>query len=170
MLSGILALALCAGAPAAEAAPTATAPLVGAGGEDHGVATLTQAPRGVLVRIVAKGLTPGWHAVHFHDTGTCSAPDFKSAGGHVHGSAASAHGLLNPAGQDAGDLPNLFVAQDGTGAAEFFSTTVSFAGGPDQPGLLDADGAALVIHANPDDFVSQPIGGAGARVACGVIR
>ena len=84
--------------------------------------------------------------------------------------ATSTHGLLNPAGDEAGDLPNLFAGQDGAGSAEFFSTTVALTPGGSQPALLDADGSAVVIHASPDDFVSQPIGGAGARVACGVIH
>jgi Cu-Zn family superoxide dismutase len=144
--------------------------LSGPAGEDRGTVTLSQGPKGVLIRIVAKGLTPGWHAVHFHETGTCAAPDFKTAGGHVHGAAAHPHGLLNPSGDEAGDLPNLFVANDGAGAAEFFSTTVGLSDAAGQQDLLDADGSAVVIHAAPDDFVTQPIGGAGARVACGVIH
>lgn len=170
ILATTLAMALSAAALSAHAATTATATLAGAGGEDRGSVTLTQGPKGVLVRIAAKGLTPGWHAVHFHEVGNCATPDFKSAGGHVHAMATHVHGLLNPAGDEAGDLPNLFVADDGAGSAEFFSTTVSLAGASGQPALLDADGSALVIHASPDDFVTQPIGGAGARLACGVIH
>ena len=169
-LTATAVLAMSTSAIAAEAATTVVANLKGPTGVEAGAATLTQGPKGVLVHLVTKGLAPGWHAVHFHEVGDCSAPDFKSAGGHVHAQATHIHGLLNPDANEAGDLPNLFVAADGTGAAEFFSATVSLNGAGGLPPLLDKDGSALVIHANPDDFVTQPIGGAGARIACGVIR
>lgn len=155
--------------PAAAASPTATVALKGPAGEDLGRATLTQGPRGVLARIEARGLTPGWHGLHFHEKGDCSSADFKSAGAHVHGATPAVHGLLAEGGDEAGDLPNLHVGADGTGAAEVFTDLVTLTGGDSRPALLDADGAAIVIHAAPDDHVSQPIGGAGARVACGVI-
>ncbi len=170
ILAAAIVMALGAGAVAAQAAPAAVADLKRADGVSAGSVSLNQGSKGVMIHITASGLTPGWHAVHFHDTGACSAPDFKSAGGHVHAMATHVHGLLNPDGNEAGDLPNIFIAGDGTGSAEFFSATVSLDGHEGLPALLDKDGSALVIHAGPDDFVSQPIGGAGARVACGVIR
>ncbi|RJF88428.1 superoxide dismutase family protein [Oleomonas cavernae] len=139
-------------------------------GATLGTATLTGAPKGVILRIEAKGLTPGWHGMHFHEKGDCSDAEFKKAGGHVHGDAALVHGLLNPAATDAGDLPNLYVAADGSVTVELYSTLVALTPGTDRPALLDADGSALVIHANPDDYAAQPIGGAGPRVACGVIK
>jgi len=125
----------------------------------------------VLLRLEATGLKPGWHAVHFHAEGRCAGPDFDSAGGHVHAGAAKAvHGLLNPQGDDAGDLPNVHAGADGVARADIFSTLVSLDGAGGKPGLLDADGSALILHESPDDYMSQPIGGAGSRVACGVIR
>ena len=117
-----------------------------------------------IVRIEAKGLTPGWHGLHLHEKGDCSKADFTSAGGHVHGAGDRVHGLLNPNGNETGDLPNLWVAADGSGGMEAFSSTLTMAA------LRDADGSALVIHANPDDHMAQPIGGAGARVACAEIH
>jgi Cu-Zn family superoxide dismutase len=170
LVTAAVVMALSASAIAAEAATKAAADLKDASGRDAGSVTLSQGLKGVLLHVTVKGLTPGWHAIHFHEVGDCSAPDFKTAGGHVHAQATRVHGLLNPDANEAGDLPNLFVAGDGTGAAEFFSTSVSLDGAEGQPALLDKDGSAMVIHANPDDFVSQPIGGAGARIACGVIR
>lgn len=133
-----------------------------------GPPTVREGPGGVLLHIEATGLTPGWHGLHFHEKGDCSKSDFTSAGAHVHTqSSGLVHGLLNPDTNDSGDLPNLFVAADGTAKAEIFSPFVSLSGANGKPSLLDADGAALVIHANPDDHQAQPIGGAGARVACG---
>ena len=155
--------------PPAAGGAAAMASLQDAGGKTVGTAWITEAPHGVLVRVEVKGLTPGWHGMHFHEKGACTAPDFKSAGAHVHGAMAGVHGLLNPAATESGDLPNIFVGADGSGGAEVYSTLVSLGGADGRPALLDADGSALVIHASPDDHKTQPIGGAGARVACGVL-
>jgi Cu-Zn family superoxide dismutase len=126
---------------------------------------ITEAPGGVLLRVEVQGLAPGWHGMHLHEKGDCSAADFTSAGGHInHPTAKKPHGVLNQAGPDFGDLPNIYVDPDGRGKAEAYSTLVKFSE------LTDADGSALVIHANADDHLSQPIGGAGGRVACGVIK
>jgi Cu-Zn family superoxide dismutase len=159
---------------AASAAQGADAPasvavqLKNGAGADVGKAQITEAPNGVLIRIEAKGLPPGWHGLHFHEKGDCGKADFTSAGGHVHAKATMVHGLLNPDATEAGDLPNLYVGADGAATVELFSNYVSLAGTA-RPALSDADGSALVIHANPDDYRTQPIGGAGARIACGVI-
>lgn len=144
--------------------------LKGADGAAKGTVTVTAAPKGVVLRIEAMGLTPGWHGAHFHEKGDCSDPKFTSAGSHVHGTTPVVHGLLNPAGNDSGDLPNIFVGADGKATVELFSGLVSLNSGGAMPALLDADGSALVIHAKPDDYTSQPIGGAGDRVACAVIK
>lgn len=168
----ILALALVAAAAgsAALAAPdVAELQLKNNAGEAVGLVKVTEAPKGVILRVETKGLTPGWHGMHFHEKGDCSKSDFTSAGAHVHTEASIVHGLLNPEANDSGDLPNLHVAADGTGSAEVFSPFVSLRGAGGRPALLDADGSAVIIHASPDDYTTQPIGGAGARVACGAI-
>ena len=144
--------------------------LKGPGGADLGTITLTAAPKGVLLRVEAKGLTPGWHGMHFHEKGSCADDKFTSAGGHVHGATPVVHGFLNANANDSGDLPNLYAGADGTATAEVYSTYVTVKGDASHTALLDADGAALVIHASPDDYSAQPIGGAGARVACAVIE
>ena len=164
---GLIAAATAAHASIAQAA---TAELKGADGKTLGTATLTEAPHGVLLRIEAKGLTPGWHGLHFHEKGDCGTPDFKSAGAHVHTTANVVHGLLNPDGNDNGDLPNIHAGAEGSATAEIYSTLVSLKGAGGRPALLDADGSAIVVHASPDDHKSQPIGGAGARSACGVVK
>lgn len=124
----------------------------------------------MIVRLQLKGLTPGWHAIHFHEKGECSNADFTSAGGHVHDMTPAIHGLLNTDANDKGDLPNIFANADGTANAEVYSTAVALKGPAGRPALMDGDGSAIVVHANQDDFKAQPIGGAGARVGCGVIK
>lgn len=163
LLTATALAALVAGA--VQAAPqTVTADLKNNTGQTVGAVTLTDAPKGVLMRVEAKGLTPGWHGMHLHAKGDCSKSDFTSAGPHVHGPAAAVHGLLNPAATETGDLPNIHIAADGAGAAEVFSSQVKLSE------LRDADGSAVVIHAGADDHMAQPIGGSGARVACAVIK
>jgi Cu-Zn family superoxide dismutase len=174
----LLPLGACAGLagpPVTPAAPQRAetgdfgeATLMNATGAAIGRAVLTQGPTGLLIRIEASGLTPGWHGVHIHAMGRCDAP-FTSAGGHINHDTAIPHGLLNPDGPDDGDLPNIFADADGRVNAEVFTSRARIATtGPGQ-WLWDADGSALVIHAGSDDHRTQPIGGAGGRVACGVM-
>lgn len=148
---------------------SASFPVIGNLGQRLGTATLTQAPTGVLLRVeLGRGaLSPGWHGLHFHGVGDCSDTEgFMKSGSHA-GMVAGGHGLLNPMGPEAGDLPNLYAHADGSASAEVFTGAVSLAQG--SPALMDADGSALIIHASPDDHFSQPIGGAGKRVACAAI-
>ncbi|HEY1073835.1 MAG TPA: superoxide dismutase family protein [Brevundimonas sp.] len=155
--------------PRATPGQTGQAAIINGQGAEIGKATLTQGATGLLIRVEASGLTPGWHGIHIHATGQCAAP-FTSAGAHInHTDPKTPHGLLNAQGPDDGDLPNLYAAADGSAKAEFFTTKARIS--QDGPGqwLWDADGSALVIHANPDDHNSQPIGGAGDRVACAVL-
>jgi Cu-Zn family superoxide dismutase len=159
-----LAATLAASAAFAQAPASVTAELKNSAGQTVGSVVLTEAPKGVLMRIEAKGLSAGWHGLHFHDKGDCSKSDFTSAGPHVHGAGAGVHGLLNPTANELGDLPNIHAGADGAAAAEVFSSLVTL------KALRDADGSAVVVHLNADDHLAQPIGGAGARVACAVIK
>lgn len=155
--------------PRATPGQTGQAAIINGQGAEIGKATLTQGATGLLIKVEATGLTPGWHGIHIHATGQCAAP-FTSAGAHInHSDPKTPHGLLNAEGPDDGDLPNLYAAADGSAHGEFFTTKARIS--QDGPGqwLWDADGSALVIHANPDDHNSQPIGGAGDRVACAVL-
>ena len=146
----------------------ATANLRNLEGVKMGDATITPTAHGVLVRIKVTGLPPGAKGVHFHAMADCDAgTNFKSSLGH-HGEGKGDHGLLNPNGPGKGDLGNIFVAADGTGEMQFFKTDVFLDTG-DLP-LLDSDGTAIVIHANQDDQLAQPIGGAGPRIACGLVE
>ena len=152
--------------PQQAAAPpvSAEAKLLDAAGKDAGTATITAAPRGLLVRIEATGLSPGWHGVHFHGTGDCSdhTEHFKKSGGHA-AREGEKHGLLSNGTPHAGDLPNLFAGADGVGKAEFYADDI----GLDM--LQDKDGGALMIHATADDHRTDPSGNSGDRISCGVI-
>lgn len=164
-------------APAApQAAPT---PVARAGGQfidregrTIGSVTMVEAPRGILINIAINqgGLPAGRKGIHIHSVGTCDdrAQGFVASGGHL-GAPGLPHGLLNPTG-DYGDLPNLIVRADGGVEVEMFTTLASLAGASGRGTILDNDGGALVVHQNPDDHFSQPIGGAGPRIACAVIR
>jgi len=162
--AGVLAAGAAAAQTGAQTPAAVTSELHNAAGQSVGTVTVTEAPKGVLLRIQIKGISPGWHGVHFHEKGDCSKSDFTSAGGHVHMATPATHGLLNPAANDLGDLPNIHADDGGAATAELFSALVTL------KMLRDADGSAVVVHANPDDYMSQPIGGAGPRVACAVIK
>lgn len=121
---------------------------------------------GIEVRVQAAGLPAGHYGVHFHAVGRCNGPAFESAGPHWN-PAGRQHGKLNAQGPHLGDLDNLDVDETGAGRLEFRINGGAISG---TGGLLDADGAALVIHAAPDDYRTDPSGNSGARMACGVFR
>lgn len=145
-------------------------PLINATGQSIGSVRAWQTAGGVTFRLDATGLPHGIHGVHVHTVGRCDPPDFASAGSHWNPTAKK-HGTNNPAGPHAGDMPNVEVAANGV-----LGTTVTLANatltGPagDPRTLLDADGAALVIHASADDMTTDPSGNSGARIACAVIQ
>lgn len=117
----------------------------------------------LTLHIEAEGLPAGQHGVHLHAIGRCDAPDFQTAGPHWN-PAGRQHGRENPQGAHEGDLPNIAISADGRGTLD---TTIS---GATLDQLLDADGAALVIHANPDDYRTDPSGNSGGRIACGIVE
>ncbi|MEM7680204.1 MAG: superoxide dismutase family protein [Pseudomonadota bacterium] len=136
-------------------------------GEEIGHADFKEATGGVLMHVTVEGLPPGLHGMHFHEVGDCSDHEhFKEAGGHIE--HEKPHGYLHPNGPHAGNLPNLIVHEDGTAKVELYTNLVSMQGG--EHALLDEDGSTLMIHVNEDDHVTQPIGGSGERIACGVIE
>lgn len=147
---------------------TTEASIVNNSGQPIGTIMLRGGPKATVaeVKINAGGLTPGWHGIHLHAVGDCSdVAQFQASKGHVNHSG-SKHGLVNPEGPDDGDLPNIFANADGSVNAEVHTFTPLTG----EKGLKDQDGSAIVIHAARDDHMSQPIGGAGARVGCAVIK
>lgn len=144
----------------------AAAPLRDAEGKVLGVALFAQEAQGVRISVTVKGLSPGEHGIHIHAVGKCEPPDFLSAGPHFNPTNKK-HGLNNPEGPHAGDLPNLVVSEDGSAVYEHITNLVTLT--PGELSLFDEDGSSLVIHANPDDQITDPAGNSGARVLCGVI-
>jgi Cu-Zn family superoxide dismutase len=137
-------------------------------GAQLGVLTLDRTTSGVRVRGTLTKLPAGAHGIHFHQAGRCHAPDFESAGAHVNPTNTQ-HGLENPQGPHAGDLPNVVVSAAGQVSIDLTSARVSLdQGGPGW--LLDADGSTVIIHQNADDQRTDPSGNSGARIACGVVQ
>lgn len=175
MLAGAAALALAGCAtndpvdpvvPVDPVQTVATADIRDAMGQTRARATATESGDSIRVRVEAVQMAPGAYGTHVHTTGRCDAPGFDSAGGHWNPTGRQ-HGRDNPQGEHKGDLPNLLVGTDGRGSFEFTIPGASISQGPNR--LLDADGAAVVIHAGPDDYRTDPSGNSGARVACGVL-
>ena len=130
-------------------------------------ATLVKGDTGVDITLEGTDLPTGEHGFHIHETGTCEAPDFKSAGGHFNPTDAN-HGFDDPEGPHAGDLPNIKVAEDGTVNEQVTAEMVTLEKGQENS-LYKEGGTALMIHSKADDNKSQPSGDAGERIACGVI-
>lgn len=149
---------------------SATAVMFDLNGSPIGTAQLWQDPNGVVnVNIASLALPAGTHGIHFHAVGKCEggATAFSTAGGHYN-PLTKEHGLLNPAGPHAGDAPNIVIPASGVGQVVFTTDRVTLT--PGTVSLFDADGSSIVVHASPDDQVSQPAGNSGARIACGVVR
>ena len=139
-------------------------------GAPVGTARLSADENGTIHLVLhVDGMTPGQHGVHFHSVGSCQRGDstaFASAGGH-HNPLKRKHGLENPEGAHAGDLPNLVVGANGSGDLDTQTSRATLRPGPAT--LFDADGSSLIVHASADDQKTDPSGNSGARVACGVI-
>ncbi len=137
-------------------------------GRDGGKATLTQKGKNVEVEADFKNLNPGVHAIHIHQNPKCDAPDFKTAGGHFN-PAGKQHGIQNPQGHHAGDMPlNLNVGDDGMVKKSFTSKDISL--DPKAPNSVFANGGtSLMVHSGADDMKTDPSGNAGGRESCGII-
>jgi len=167
MLSAAL-LISCNSGEKAENTEKLTYDLIGNSGETIGTVSLSETSDGVRINVSATGIAEGSHGIHFHHTGSCITPDFKSAGSHIN-PMGKAHGLNNPDGPDNADMPNAVADSSDTVDYNYVNMRVSLNGKPHRPALLDENGSALVMHRNPDDGVTQPIGGAGPRIACAKI-
>lgn len=136
-------------------------------GVRFGTLTLSPGVAGVRIDGALTNVPPGVHGIHFHQAGRCDAPDFGSAGPHLN-PGETQHGLDNPRGPHAGDLPNVLANANGQMIVDVATSRVMLSS-RGTGALFDADGTALVIHANPDDQRTDPAGNSGERIACGVI-
>lgn len=134
-------------------------------GQSAGTARLLASGAEVSISIAVTDLSPGVHGAHLHTTGSCAATDFTSAGSHLN-PGGKQHGSDNPAGAHLGDLPNVIVDDTGKGAV---STTLHGTRDEVLAQIFDADGTAVVVHAGPDDYRTDPSGNSGGRIACGVL-
>ncbi len=145
----------------AHVGPRLTGEIVTPDGASVGSVSIFETDSGVIrVNVQATQTTAGSHGVHLHEVGSCEEGG-KAAGGHIAGDAM--HGLV-AGGPHPGDLPNGIVEDDGVLSMEALTDRLDIAT------LMDADGSALIIHAGPDDYTSQPSGDSGDRVACAVLE
>jgi Cu-Zn family superoxide dismutase len=145
----------------------AKAELKDAQGRNIGTAVFAPGPTGVNLQVQVSGFTtaaPGEHGIHIHAVARCEADAFTSAGGHFNPNTKK-HGLNSSEGHHAGDMPNITFDASGNATYQTVVQGITLAAGPTS--LMDADGSALVIHAGPDDQVTDPAGNSGARIVCG---
>jgi superoxide dismutase, Cu-Zn family len=146
---------------------SAHADIVNAQGQKIGSAQIHSSGSGIRIDVEASQLTPGMHGIHVHNVGKCEGPAFASAGPHFNPTSKH-HGKDNPEGPHAGDLLMLKVGADGTGNASLLDQNATLGDGPNS--IFHDGGTSLVIHADPDDYKTDPAGNSGARIACGVIE
>lgn len=158
----VLLLAACATTPASDA-DAVHADVRDAAGTLLGRVSLVPEGAGTRIRGELQGLPAGAHALHIHAVGRCEPP-FTTAGPHFNPQQVP-HGRQHPQGGHAGDLPNVTAGADGRVQIDALARAPLAGDG----GILDADGAAVVLHAAADDEVTDPAGNAGDRIACGVI-
>ena len=161
-LAVLLATVVAAGPSGAR---LADGTFIDATGSEIGSIHLVEDARGIVhVNVKVEGLSAGLHGIHIHAVASCAEPTFASAGGHYN-PLVRQHGLENPDGPHAGDLPNLVVDADGQGTLNAKTDRVTLTSGVAT--LFDVDGSAFIIHANPDDQVTDAgNGGSGPRIAC----
>ena len=166
LLSATVALAGCSTVSDLSGQRIGSATLTLANGQPAGTAQIVGVGNQVTLAVGLAGVAAGTHGIHLHTVGACKGPDFTSAGGHLN-PLGRHHGSLAADGKHEGDLPNVVIQSGGNGAL-----TADLSGTPDQvrAWLFDADGSAIVVHADPDDYKTDPSGNSGARIACGVIK
>lgn len=164
----LLMMAAALSASAAKVKPVVVA-MHTADGKDAGSITLRPGKHDTInIKVDVKNLPPGQHGIHVHQNPKCDPPDFKTAGAHFN-PGSKQHGVRNPSGPHAGDMPfNLTVGADGTDKTEFSTKGISL-----DPKAMNSvftnDGTSIIIHEKADDMLTDPSGNSGARIACGVI-
>ena len=161
---GLTLATACATAAASSAQATLAHAVLQSPSGVGGTIMFSESGGKVTVTAQLTGVAAGEHGFHIHETGDCSAPDFKSAGGHFNPTNV-AHGAPSDAAHHAGDLGNITIAADGSGKLTISSSMFTLAAGTNS-----IVGKAVIVHEKVDDFKTQPTGNAGGRIACGVIE
>lgn len=166
LIIGTISLAGCSTTAELPTQRLASATLADNKGSPIGTVQLLATDGQLSLAVTASGIPQGSHGFHLHTTGSCKTPGFSSAGGHLNPTGRT-HGKLSPGGSHIGDLPNLIV-----GSSLTASTTIDLDDDRAQvlAWLFDEDGTAVVIHAGADDYMTDPTGNAGGRIACGVLE
>ena len=166
LAAGAIALTGCTSIGAIPDQRLANGTFALANGIPAGTAQLVASGDTVTLAVAVTGMPAGPHGFHLHETGKCDAPGFTSAGGHLN-PTNEGHGLEDDDGAHLGDLPNLQVSASGVA-----TTRVDLRGSRDDvfASIFDADGTAIIIHADPDDGRTDPSGNAGKRIACAVLK
>jgi Cu-Zn family superoxide dismutase len=160
--------AIAFSAPAIAQDSAATANMMDMEGTSLGVLELTTMDGHVHITGELTGLTASERGIHIHETGDCdAATKFESAGGHFNPTDHQ-HGTENPEGPHAGDIPNLVTTADGGTPVDITAEGMTL--GEGENSLFDADGSSIVIHADADDYRTDPAGNSGERIVCGVIE
>ena len=165
-LVSLAALSACTTLGEVPTSKVATGTFRLANGLPAGTAVITASADKLTLTLAVTGLAAGNHGAHLHMVGKCEAPGFTTAGGHLNPSAHQ-HGTKNPAGSHLGDLPNLTIDSQGRGV---MSAQINGPRSEAEAALFDADGTAIVIHAAPDDYLTDPSGNSGERIACAVLK
>jgi len=181
-LIGLVAIACAGGANVGRSSATAnpdsfdespTAQVANAALQDKdgkvvGLVSFRETRLGVRIDVKVNGLPAGKHGIHIHEMGKCDPPDFMSSGGHFNINGQQ-HGVPGAIMAHAGEIPNLEVNDKGIGTALFYSPQVTLNRAASN-GLTFGNGTAVIVHAQEDDYKSQPSGNSGARIACGIGR
>jgi Cu-Zn family superoxide dismutase len=164
--AAVLASTLAHRANAQPVAESASAVLKDTNGQEVGTVSFTQTPAGVLLKLSLTGMPPGEHAFHIHAAGKCEPPSFESAGPHFN-PGNTRHGIMAGPGH-AGDMPNLHIPPTDTLEVELVNAAITLDKGKPNS-VFHSGGTAVIVHAGKDDYITDPDGNAGGRIACGVI-